>query len=363
MDSTSTRFSELDATLERLVARGVLTPAQSAEVRTAIASESKPGATPEERILIDRPTISRSTISGRLGEVAGYLGAVLVAASLVTLVAQRWEELSGPARVGLMAGLGVIAFGLGLGVALRAGVRALRERAHAARRRVTGALLALGAVLLGVAASQLVTDDAWPGLVGSAVAFALLVVAHYLAPSAITEIGTFGALLVVVGTGTNLMVPEDVRQWTGEGPPPSRWQDYLTPIGMALTGLVWAAAVAHRVTLTAMATVLGLATALIATITLAGQEMTRAGGITVLAILAVIGVVGFLVWSEWPWVGLTVGAITAGVFIIVLDSGAPAFAFLVAGIVLLAGAWVATSLGRRGPNGGRGRPTGDPRVV
>jgi MFS family permease len=358
----------LDAALARLVARGVLTSGQAeavlAEVPTSSPDAAPPDAAPPDAAPPDaaapdaaRPTAvtsggapaaARPGARARLVEVAAYLGAVLVAASVVAFLADSWDDLSEVSRLALLVGAGLVAYAAGAVVAttVAGGFRALREHAHAARRRVSSALMALGAVLLGFGAAQ-VLDGAVDRteIVGTAVVLALLVVAQLLAPCAITEVGMLCSTLLLVGQVADLVIPEpEPGSYAEEYQPPP--DATLVPAALAVVGLLWAAVVSRLLTLPVLATALGCAAALIASLQVALLPDKRVG-LAMLAVLALVGLVLFLRVHLWPWLALTVGAVTLFVFVVVSEQAAPALAFLVAGLVLLAGALGAALLGRR----------------
>jgi hypothetical protein len=190
-------------------------------------------------------------------------------------------------------------------------------------------------------------DNEYTPLVAVLVALALLVIAQLLAPSAITEVGMFAASAVATGLAVALVTPEPPIVYDGYGPPPTRGWDYVPPLALGTLGLIWAAAVSRLLTLPVVATVAGLLLTLIAAIVPASDEGMRTVGLWLLAALAVLGLAVFVWQRAWPWLAFTVLSISAFVFILVAASGAQAMAFLVTGLVLLAGAGVATWFGRR----------------
>jgi len=326
----------LDAALDRLVSRGVLSPDQAAAVRAETAVQPSAAAAAPQR-----------GVRGRLVEIAAYVGAVLVAASVVAFLADSWDELSDAARLALLAGSGLVAYAAGVAVALtvHGGFRVLREHAHAARRRVSGALMALGSVLLAFAAVQVLDGVERVEIVGAAVALALLVVAQLLAPSALTEVGMLGSTALLVGTTTEMLVPDRAPDWSAEVYQPSA-DELVVPLVLSVVGLLWGAVVGRWLTLPVLAAALGSVVALFSAFQLAVQPDKRLG-LVLLAALAVVGLVLFLRAHLWPWLGLAVLALTIFVFVVVSEQAAPALAFLVAGLVLLGASLGAALLGRR----------------
>lgn len=329
--------TELDAALARLVARGVLTPEQAQAVRTETGTPTSEHGHP-----------ARPGVRARLVEVAAYLGAVLVAASVVAFIADSWDELSEAARLALLGGSGLVAAVAGVLVAVTVpgGRRSLRLAAHAARRRVSSALMALGAVLLAVTATQVLDGVvSRPELAGPAVALALLVGAQLLAPSAITEIGMLGSTLLLAGMTTEVAIPDVEPDWDAvDYVPPA--EEYVIPAVIAVVGFLWASLVSRLLTLPVVATALGCAAALLAAFVTATGYL-KGVGLGLLAALAVAGLLMFLRVHLWPWLALTVLSLTLFVFVVVAEQSAPALAFLVAGLVLLGGALGAALLGRR----------------
>jgi len=180
----------VDAALRDLVERGVLTTAQSSEVRSALAragsAESRPGRW--------------------WAEVAGYLGGVLTAGGAALLLATAWDQLTDPVRGALLGGVALVL--IGAGVVVGRGPRNLYRLATAespARRRVVGVLFALAA---GTAASAAaVLADGHEGVAGGAVGllvagggYAVLRTVPGLLASAVTS------LVVVVSTMEELDV-------------------------------------------------------------------------------------------------------------------------------------------------------------
>lgn len=322
---------EVDAALQRLVAREVIGPDQADAVRSELDSA---------------PATARPGARHLVVEIAAYVGAVLVAASVVAFLGQSWDDLSDPARLLLLGLSGAVALVAGSAVALTVdgGAAALRQHRHAARRRVASVLLALGSVLVAVLVQQLPAwseETSW--LAASVVCFLLLLVAQVLAPSALTEMGLLGSLLVAAGTGIDLVAPE--REVGEYGVGPDVW---LVTTSLAALGLGWAALVSRRLTQPVLAVALGCAAALLAAFTLAMTDSdTRPGGTVLLVVVAGLAVVGFLRQREWPWLATAVIGLSLAVFVLVGEQEAPALAFLAAGAALLLGSLAAAMLGRR----------------
>jgi len=333
---------EVEAALGRLLERGVLEAEQVDAVRLELAAQAVEVGAAE-------PAGHRRV--GRLvAEIAAYLGAALVAASVVVFLGENWGDLTVPARLLMLGGSGVTAIAAGCAVALttRGGRAALRQHDHAARRRVASVLLVLGSVLVAILVQQLsIWSDQVSGLVASLVCLALLAGAQALAPSAITEMGLLASTLLSVGLSVDLVVPEQQPMDYEQVPA----DVYAVTTSLVLVGLVWGALVARRLTLPVLAVALGCATALVAGFTLSSVASTsRLAGCGLLLLVVVVSVVAFLLDRAWPWLAATVIGLSLLVFVLVGQVGASALAFLAAGAALLVGSLLAAWLGRRTPD-------------
>ncbi|MFC6237901.1 DUF2157 domain-containing protein [Longivirga aurantiaca] len=331
----------LEAALDRLRTRGVL----SAEQAGAVLEEVGAAGPPAEA------AAARPAVRARIVEAVAYLGAVLVAASAVAFIAQSWEDLGDGARLLLLGASALAAYGAGalVGLTVAGGRAALREHVHAARRRVSGSLMALGSVLGALLVTQVLDlQDLQAIVAGGASALVLLVGAQVLAPSAVTETGLLAATLAVVGAGTSLVIPDRVSEEQYYS-----WDEYVRsteevviPVVLAVTGVVWGWLVARALTLPVLAAAFGAAVSLFAGMILITSAGPLWPGALLLGCLAVIGFVLNLATRASPWVALAVLALTLVVFVVVGQQSAPALAFLLAGLVLLGGALGAWWLGR-----------------
>jgi len=342
----------IDGVLADLVAHDVLSGEQARAVAHAIEDEDVASAPPVTHPAPLRSPATSTPPSARAGlvEAAAYLGAVLVAAGVLALVAQSWDGMTVAAHVAVLAGIGVALYLAGLAGALLLGGGALTVRldTQGPRRRVASTLLTGGAVLVAAAIPASADGSMRSIFLGALVALAAFVPAQLLAPSAVTELGLAAASAIVVAEGLSLLVPERPdRDYLNAGYPPARAWDYLVPVTLTVLGLTWAWVVSRVLTLPVVAQVVGLGLAFVTSATLAGDESTRVGGILALSALAVLGVVVFVRARAWPWLVLTVLSATVAVFVLVSDAANPALAFLVSGVVLLAGAGGAAVLGRR----------------
>jgi len=159
-------------------------------------------------------TDSESTPMGRrIAEVVGYVGGALLLAGAALVVGTSWDSFSHAGRVWLLVGVTV----------------ALIGAAVALRNRVTGALLALGALTGGLAGT--VAFDTHPALAGGLAAL-LLAVAGYAAWPAVFALpvaGLAGGAAVVGLVDLGGYTPS----WIGAG--------------LVLLALVWAVLVGFEV--------------------------------------------------------------------------------------------------------------------
>jgi len=344
----------IDDVLAELVAHDVLSTDQAHAVSEALVAEAPPAAVPAPtgRVALV-PAASapgRSALRSRLVEAAAYLGAVLVAAGVLALVAQSWDDLTVAAHVWILAGFGVVLYAIGLGIALLVGGGPVTVRLHvqAPRRRVAGALMTVGAVLAASAAPAGLDGSSRSMFLAGVIAFVAILPVQFLAPSAVTEIALYGSAVVATSAGLQQLVPERPESdfWQ-PGRLPARTWDYLVPVSLTVLGLVWAGIVSRLVTLPVVAQVLGLGTAFVASTTLATDDSTHPAGVAALAVLALLGIAVFVRERAWPWLVLTVLSATVAVFVLVAQAANPALAFLVSGLVLLMAAAGATLLGKR----------------
>jgi hypothetical protein len=335
----------LDDVLADLVAHHVLTDDQAHAVVDAWGPET--GVEPAAPPVVAAPAPSR--VRTRLVEAAAYLGGVLVAGALVAFLADSWEGFTVATRVALLLGLGVAAGGAGLvlAYAVGGGRRVIREARAAPRRRAASVLMALGAALAVASLPVAYDGETWSFLVAALVALALLVPAHLVAASAVTELAMFGASVLAIGTGMDLVAP--VRpEWDGMGDYPPLWAwDVVLPAVLFVFGLAWSFGVSRLLTLPVVAEVVGLLLALQASVQLAVDRPSRWYGLALLGLLLVAGVGGFILRRTWPWLAASVLSVTVAAFVLASDFENPALPFLVSGVVLLASAGAGAVLGRR----------------
>ena len=345
-DQRAPEVEPLDSALADLVARHVLDEEQARQVRTAFVDRAS-GVPPAPASPLAGPSMRRD----RLVEGAAYLGAVLVSASLLVIVGQRWADLSEPARIGLLVLLAAVAAVAGWAVArtVPGGRLALRQKQFAARRRVVSVLLTGASGLLAAAVGVALGDRTATAFVVAVVALALLVGVEWAAPSALVELAMFLATVSAAASFVDLVLPDRAPSSTPEldEEPRAVPEDYVIPAVMVLVGVLWALVVADRLTVPLLGVGLGLVTAFWSALPAAGDPRLRGWGLTMLALLAVGGLLVYLRDRRWPWLALVVVSATAFVALLVRQAAGPAVAFLVAGLLLLAGAGIGARAGRR----------------
>jgi hypothetical protein len=318
----------LDAALHKLVETGELSDAQALRVHDTYAVESATPAGTAPAAAAPRP----SSWTRRLVEVGAYLGAALVAAGGAIIVGQQWDELGRGGQLVLLAALTAV---FGAAGAAAAWVDHRREEPEADRavlRRLASTLLTLAAAATAgfVAIAYLPAAGAgdptdarlgWMFLTIAAATGSVLVVTRLVAPSALAEIGLYGAVLAAP-TGLLFFV----------NLPESSDLPALVAVLFAVVGVAYAAVASTTRALTAptLGTVLGLATALIAAI---GDSPTSR---VLLAVLAVGCFAAYLARPRWPFVAAAMLAAVILTFVVVGDAFNPAVAMLVAGVALLA---------------------------
>jgi hypothetical protein len=328
MTSTQVRPDAVETALRDLVDRGVLTPGQAAEVRSALAHAA-----------------GQARPARWWAEVAGYVGGVLMLGGASLLLATAWDRLTDPVRAAL---LGAIALALiGAGILIGHGPRAVHGLTRAgapARRRVVGVLFALAS---GVAAgAAAVLADGHEALAAGAVG--LLV-----AGAGYAVLRTAPGLLAS-GLASLILVAAAMDELEATGP---------TAMGVALLllGVAWAALAATGV---ATPRAVGLGVGAVLGIIGAQQPLGEDGrqgwayaltlgvalGCFALyrwqreAVLLVAGVVGIAIAAPeavWDW---TNGAASGAVIL------------LVAGGALIAASAVGLGLWRTAPDRRRGTP-------
>jgi hypothetical protein len=328
----------LESALDSLVGRGEISPEQRvailAEVGSTLPSISPPAAAPT-------PTTGdarhRRSLSEVLIEVGLYVGGALVIAAAVVLVAQNWGSM----------GLGVQIASLGLS-ALVAGAVALvvghGAAPGSARRRLAGVLFVGSAISAAGTTALLVGEDTdVTGPAAFTVALAVMVGAHLVASSTITELGMFVASFGLVQTTIEVFRPESVSDFYYE----MTGYDRYSPLAVVLFGVLWALVVSRRLAHKELAVLVGMAVSLMSALPIIGEHSSRATGMLVMALLAALGFWRFLADGRWPWLAAAIASVTALVFWAVGGADRPALAILVAGLVMLGSSALGMLVARR----------------
>ncbi len=328
MSDTLPRGSTLPLShaLDSLVDRGTITPDQRAAILTEVAagaaSPAPMSAAPDSepaRVRHHRP------LSEILIEVGLYVGGALVIAAAFVLVAQNWQGMSLGMQITVLAVTAVVAAGSGVAVGHGASP-------GSARCRLAGVLFA-GAAASAAGTTALLLGDSndFTGLSAFSVALAVMVAAHLVAPSTITELGMFIASFAVLQSGLETLRPETVEYGFDE----MTTFDRYAPLAIVIFGVLWAVPVSRRLAHRELAVFAGMAVALIGALSIIGPDETRTLGLVVMALLAATGFWGFLAQGYWPWLAAAIGSVTAMVFWAVGGADRPALAILVAGLVML----------------------------
>lgn len=314
--------------LDALVDRGTITPDQRAAILTEVAGgAASPASAPVPAADGSAPARGRHRrpMSEILIEVGLYVGGALVIAAAFVLVAQNWQGMSLGMQITVLAVTAVVAAGSGVAVGHGASP-------GSARCRLAGVLFA-GAAASAAGTTALLLGDSNDFTVVSAfaVALAVMVAAHLVAPSTITELGMFIASFAVLQSGLEMLRPESVGYDYYE----MTTFDRYSPLAIVIFGALWALLVSRRLAHRELAVFAGMAVALIAALSIIGPDETRTLGMVVMALLAATGFWGFLAQGYWPWLAAAIGSVTALVFWAVGGADRPALAILVAGLVML----------------------------
>jgi hypothetical protein len=261
-------------------------------------------------------------LGNRLAEAAGYVGAVLIGAAGAVLAGQHWAELGRGGRVAILLGVTLVLAATGTAVALvrPGGSAALRQPAHAVRRRLASTALTISAATAAGAVGNLVTEHEF--LLGTGTAVLVLAVTQWLAPSAVSETAGLAAVALLAGA---------VLEETGA--PDPVFVGALVAVGLAWAALAWTPVL----TVPTLGLTLGLGLALYwaAVAAFYGTQPEEGLGIVVLVLLVAGGLVGYVRTGRWPLAAAAAVALTVLVFRLTSDSlGAPV-ALLLTGLLLL----------------------------
>lgn len=308
---------------DQLVTDQTLTETQARAVLAALAVGTRAD------VQLPQPKAPRVGIAARLAEIGAYLGAALVVAAGIVVVAQQWGDLSHGARVAVMAGT---TFAL----VLAAGSLVLFTRGRPwadvpngeTLRRLSGTLFSFGAlgafgtVLVAMLANKdAATDDevATAVVLGALAAAAVLVVARRWADTPLGEVGLVAASVAAVMSLVQLTLPDEVVaiQWI------------LLTVGLAWALLgTFTALMRNQILVTS----LGLLLALFASATITEEAWSQR---LALSTLIAISLAVYLARPLWPYIAVaTIAAVILTVTWVGEAVGA-AMALLAAGLVFL----------------------------
>ncbi len=352
--STVSASSPLDAALADLVRDGTLTRFQADAVVVAWSAHAEaPSAHAEPALTAAAPTAPPQPAlpawRGRLLEAAVYLGAAFVLAAAGIMVGQQWDTFDRTVQIALISGL--TALGLVAGLVVAVPVRPVRGAPlapeHAIRRRSASVILTATAALASGATAVVLGDSEVTGVAAAGVALLVMALTEVVAPSVLSEMALFGAGFLLMATIPAALLPLP----TGGAFDEHDWETRDLISGGLLMGFgaTWAWVLVRWLRHRTLGVALGLALYLIGAMTTTGLTTTPA--VVAMAVLAVATLLTYLRDPEWPWIAATVIASTALVFLIAGDTLGPAFAFLVAGLVLLGGVALAVLLQRRRARG------------
>lgn len=272
---TSSPGADMIAALQDLVTDGTLSAEQAARVvQRLTVSRTGPAA----------PATSSSR-GGRLAEVAGYLGGALLLGGAALFLASGWGDLTGPARVLLLAAVTVALLLVG-GLVARSARVPLRQLGHepeSRRRRLVSVLWTFAAA--SAAGSAGVAADSWPLVVAGGVAVAVATAGYVLVPGAVGQVGIWaGSMLLVAGTVAELGPDTAVT-----------YSLALTALGALWAALAQAGVVHAREVGLACGAGLGLFAAQLPV--LGGDQLWVGYLLTV--VVAIAGFSGYLVARSW----------------------------------------------------------------
>lgn len=345
--------TRLAKSLDALVASGELSSDQRGLILAAVqapgatigrAPQSMAGQGPGEQVPAVAASIPAEHPHHRLRdlviEAAAYVGAALIVASGIVLVAQNWENLQIGARFAILLGAAAVALGAAFTISTRiqGGRATILEPGQAPRCRLAGVLFAAAALAsAGCVIVLLQNDSLWFPL-AMLVGLAVTILGYALAPSWITGLAMIFASFMLVQTSVSEWIntrPYADAEYYDEALMAQRAKDERWGIlGLVLLGTLWAAVISPRLVARVPVLIGGAFLTLVGTFALLGTDKTF--GLVAAALLAGLGFWRYLREGLWPWLVLAVVELTAFVFVLVGGANRPALAFLVAGTVLLA---------------------------
>jgi hypothetical protein len=264
----------------------------------------------------------RAPLGIRLAEAAAYAGAVLIGAAGAVIVGQRWEDLGRAGRVAVLAGITLVLTGVGIAVATvrLGGPAVLRRPEYAVRRRSASTALTIAAATAAGTVGNLVPGSSFLPAAGTAVL--VMACAQWLAPSAVSEVGSLVSVVLLAGAILDEANTSDPA-----------FLLTITAVGLAWAALSWTPVL----TVPTLGLALGLSVALWGGGVGAfyGTQPEEGIGIAVLLLLAAGGLAGYVRTERWPLAAAAVVGLALLVFRLTNDSlGAPV-ALLLTGLLLL----------------------------
>ncbi len=243
----------------------------------------------------------------QLVEVVAYLGGALVLGAGGLFLLQQWDDLGFGARVALIAVVAVVLTLAGaVSARVPAGGPSLREESQDVRRRLSGALLAGGALsaafLVGYVSHELM-DVSWPGIywpavVGAAAGVLVAGTGYRWVPTAVGLVAMIAGILTLAGT-----LVSDIDTVGSEGD--------ATGVVFFLVGVTWLVlterGIFREVTI---ARTLGVA------VTLTGAQIPAIDGThawlgyALTVVVALGGITLYLGKVAWPYLAAAVVAVT-----------------------------------------------------
>lgn len=340
-------MSEIHEVIDRLVSTGVLTQEQ----RTILLHE----------IDTPKPPVVIASGRDRLIEVGAYLGAGLIAAALVTIVAQNWEGMSREIHILITTASSATAL-VAAGTVLFASERRADggRIASFARRRLFAALSLVGAVFAGITMGLVVDSNQWSGFAGAITALMVMTGAHLLASNAATEVAVFVCSFLAINMLGDALRPAPPDVFDDRTYAPT--VDYVIPWILAAFGFAWATLMPRRSEHPTGTTVLGCFAMLVGAFDLAMSPPTRLPGLVLAGLVAGVAFWRFSAVQLWPWLVLALATLTAFMYQLVGGEENQALAFLVAGVVLLAGSGLGLRMRRKPHADLPGSSAGPPRA-
>lgn len=301
--------------------------------------------------------VHRPWQQGPLPEIAGYVGASLVASAALNYVGQSWEDWSTVVRLSIVGTAVVLLYAAGLIILALAGGRSgLARDDRANRRRLVAVLFGFAAPLAGAFVAIIIDSRGLFGgvtpwlILPGAVALAAAIAGAWPTPGVVSTL-VVGGTAAWTGLASTIVAADNEPEW---------W----VPIIAAILGALWLAAAPRLLAVPTLAESLGVAWILLmlgpAAVTdlAAMPEATDPQTVAVwvsralLIVFAAVALTLFARGASGAWaVGGVLAAVMASMGIAGQALGWVA-ALLVAGVVLLALSGLLLMLRRRGDQQG-----------